>query len=191
MVVYEFQNDESLLRTLAELNVQEKSVARKRLVAQVVFAVCAVVVYYLAFNSLNRAGINVGNFDAATRIPSTRGAIASSLIYFVAATVIMVCALMFKRIQASMYLRSTLRLDKDFLTAHGTWTFSEDAIRTDSTRGKGEIPWSTVATYGDHGKYLYIQRKDQMLYLVDRTRLSDAELSELRNLLEQHVTAES
>lgn len=170
MVSYNFQYDKAMTRTLAELAEQRKPEGRKRVIFQIVLSISAVVLYICAGVLIRIDGMN-----------------ANALIYIVIATVFLLIAVFDKRLRTYIIRRSMLRAGKDTLGAHGTWTFSEESIETDSTLGKGVTYWTAIVKYGDYGKYIYIQRKDNSMYLMDRSRLSDAELTELHDLLEKHA----
>ncbi len=169
MITYSFQYDKDMAKALAEIAEQRKPEARKRIIYQIILCVCAAILYYLAIALINAEGVS-----------------ASSIVYIIIATVALLFAIFQKRMRVSMILRGMLREGGSILTAHGTWTFSDESIETDSTLGNGVTYWTAIEKYGDHGKYIYIQRSDGAVFLLERTRLSEAEISELQNLLAKH-----
>lgn len=172
MVTYQFQYDKETMAVLAELSTQEKREARKERITQVVFVIAAVILYLCTFVMIGFDGVD-----------------AYSVTYIACATIFLLFAIFQKRLRAHAILKSLLRNNKDMQTARGTWTFADEGIKVDSTLGQGQTYWSAIEKYGDYGKYLYIKRKDNSMFLIERDRLSQAELAELRGLLAAHVVA--
>lgn len=174
MVSYKFQYDREMLKVLSEIVELRKPEVRKHRIFQVVLGIGAGILYLCAASLLYYDGVS-----------------ANSILYLVFATIFVLLAVFDKRLRVFVVRQNLLRTSKQLLSSSGTWTFRDDAIETDSNLGKGVSYWSAITRYGDYDKYLYIQREDNAIYLLDRTRLSEAELEELRGLLGRHVTVKA
>ena len=165
MVTYEFQNDAEAIDALAGVNLtidSEKGIVRRARILSVV----AAALFCLA--------------AVLSKEP---------LIYLAGAAALLVLGYLTKSIRKRVIVKTIMKKSGDYLNGHATWTFAEDKIHTESNLGDGDAYWSAVQDYGDYDRYLYIRRKDGSMYLLDRTRLSDQDLTELRDLLTRKVAA--
>ena len=68
-----------------------------------------------------------------------------------------------------------------------TYTIGETGVSVDSELGTGNYTWDMFLAWGNIRNYIYLLVSSRQVILVDRDRLSDDELEEIRSHLSKHV----
>lgn len=70
------------------------------------------------------------------------------------------------------------------------YTFSEEGLQVSSDYGEGNHYWNSLSTWGECQGYLYVRMKSNAMVLIDEQKLTAEELTEVKTLLESHLSKE-
>lgn len=70
------------------------------------------------------------------------------------------------------------------------YLFTNEGVQVTSSIGSGMNYWNAFESYGIIEHYIFIARKDNMVILVDKNSMSDDEMNDLYNLLENNIEKE-
>ena len=96
------------------------------------------------------------------------------------------CFLLFrgsKMLQKLIIKRAMSRVDKALYSGKRKYVFDDNGVEVTSFVGNGKSYWSSFSCWGMLKHYIYIQRVDNQVVLVDKNKLSKNELDELLSFL--------
>jgi hypothetical protein len=71
----------------------------------------------------------------------------------------------------------------DSLYVTRRYTIDQEGVEISSELGEGHYRWNAFKSWGMMNHYIYLERVDEQIVLIDRDKLSQTEFNELEELL--------
>lgn len=162
-------NDTAVIDTAAEILLKRKDLVKKRKVLTAVLAVCGLVEIIL--------GLCVW--------PGVLSVFALAV-----GILFLLFAIKAKAYQRYMLKRSQRKAAETLRGSKAEYSVGPEGVEINSLLGHSESEWSAFKEYGTLGQYIFMIRKDDTMILADRNTLSDDEITELTQLLSEHIKKE-
>jgi fucose 4-O-acetylase-like acetyltransferase len=166
MIRYDLTFGKEELDTMCRLSLSEDSIRRKQRPTKVLCLVFAAVALFLGVVYLTHQVIGIGIFMVAAAV----------FFAFMALWGMML-------IQLSGVKKQLRKENPALFHTVRHYTFDESGVSLSSKYGSGRTPWSDFRQWGTVKHYIYLQRQDHGIILVDRKKLSQEEADALYGIL--------
>lgn len=164
MVRYRMEPNEETKSVAREIALNsEKNIRKRKKMAPILFIVGIVELF-------------VGGYFCV------QGKSASGIAMVVIGVLMLLLGLKTKAFQRYVLKKGDKLWNRPFGTGTVEYVFDEDGIQINTQMGEGKNYWNAFKKHGVVGEYLYVQREDNKMIVIDRKDLSEEEIKELERL---------